>query len=135
MRIWKSFQREARAYDFFKNGRVVKFNRFFLKPHKIVDYRQKLYLSFTLSYFHCLATGELKFYMKQSGGAHICTTTWLWKICIFQNLFICHHHILTARKLGSIDSNNGGYYKNVINARLHDWGQVQKFSLFGRVLL
>ena len=29
---------------FLKNGRVVKFNWFFLKPHKIRDYRQKFYL-------------------------------------------------------------------------------------------
>ena len=28
-----------------KYGRVVKFNRFFLKSHKIVDHQQKFYLS------------------------------------------------------------------------------------------
>ena len=30
---------------FLKNGRAVKFNWFFLKLHKIMDYRQKFYLS------------------------------------------------------------------------------------------
>ena len=39
--------REKRKLNIFlKNRRVVKFNWFFLKPHKIMDYRQKFYLSY-----------------------------------------------------------------------------------------
>ena len=30
---------------FLKNGRIVKFNWFFIKPHKIIDYQKKNYLS------------------------------------------------------------------------------------------
>ena len=48
-------------------------------------------------------TGALKPHMKQSGGAHISTTTLLWKISMWS---LYYHHILTAAKLGSIDSNN-----------------------------
>ena len=40
----KCFQREAKAIIFFKNGRVKKFYRFFLKLRKTVGYQQKNYL-------------------------------------------------------------------------------------------
>ena len=39
------FPERNESLSFLKNGRVVKFNRFFLKLQKIVDYRQKFYLS------------------------------------------------------------------------------------------
>ena len=42
-----------------------------LKFHEL----QKTLTSFSLYYFHCLATGELN--TKQSGGAQISTATWL----------------------------------------------------------
>ena len=47
-------------------------------------------------------TGELKSQTKQSGGAHISTTAWLWKISMGS---LYYHQILAAGKLGSIDLN------------------------------
>ena len=41
----KQYKFENASKNALKNGRVVKFNWFFLKPHKIVDYPQKFYLS------------------------------------------------------------------------------------------
>ena len=40
--------------------------------------------------------------MKQSGGAHVSTTTWFLKSSMW-SLYYCH--ILAAGKLGSIDLN------------------------------
>ena len=40
--------------------------------------------------------GELKSHMKQSGGAHISTKTWLWKISMSS---LYYNHSLTAGKL------------------------------------
>ena len=48
-------------------------------------------------------TGEVKPRTKQSGGAHISTTTWLWKISMGS---LYHHQILAAGKLRSIDLKN-----------------------------
>ena len=47
-------------------------------------------------------TGELKSHTKQSGGTHISTTTWLWKISMWS---LYYHQVLAAGKLGSIDLN------------------------------
>ena len=47
-------------------------------------------------------TGELKPHAKQSGGAHISTTRWLWKVSMWS---LYYHQILAAGKLGSIDLN------------------------------
>ena len=42
---FENASREKRKHvTFLKNGRVMKFNWFFLKPHKIMDYQQKFYL-------------------------------------------------------------------------------------------
>ena len=68
-----------------------------LKFHEL----QKTLTSFSLYYFHCLATGELN--TKQSGGAQISTATWLWKIPMWA---LYYHPILAAGKLGSIDLTN-----------------------------
>ena len=45
---------------------------------------------------------KLKLHLKQSGGALISITTWLWKISM-QSLY--YYYIFAAGKLGSIDSN------------------------------
>ena len=58
-------------------------------------YLLSLYVNFNV-------TGKLKPHTKQSAGAHISTTTWLWEISMWS---LYYDHILAAGKLGSIDSN------------------------------
>ena len=47
-------------------------------------------------------TDELKSHTKQSGGAHISTATWVWKVSMWS---LYYHQILAAGNLGSIDLN------------------------------
>ena len=47
-------------------------------------------------------TGEIKPHRMQSGGAHIPTTTWLWKFSMWS---LYDHQFLAAGKLGITDLN------------------------------
>ena len=62
-----------------------------------------------------LATRQEFFFTKiaivQSGGAHIPTTTRLWKVCLWS---LYYHHILAAGNLGSIDSNKTQLKSNTL---------------------
>ena len=56
-------------------------------------------------------TGELKLYTKQSGGAYISITIWLWKVSLWS---LYYHHILVTGTLGSINSNKIWFKDNII---------------------
>ena len=77
-------------------------------------------------------TGELKPHTKQSGGAHISTTTWLWKISMWS---LYYHQVLAAGKLRSIDLNKSQLEDTIVTSLMWDYVTEIILNIAGGVWL
>ena len=84
---------------------------------KILNFNQlqKILTFFTLCWFHCLASDKPKSHTKQYGGAHISTTTWLWKISRWS--LYCHHILVAGVRTHLVGGSGGGSHPKRVQLR------------------